>query len=521
MKTASKIAAKDSCNYALNKGNSNETNIKVTQEIAALFGNVPKPNESYDVSFYIEKGDFIRSLCQIMGTLPLYDNKGRWVPFSEQLFNEKTKAIYDFFGEENSKEIKAKLTKPGTHPICLNFGSNSFCIRDFLVESRSILTFTESNGKIKLKIEYDDRSSITLENRDSKIVAYQQIFYGTPGSGKSWKIKQLYEMSLVNGKWVEDNKKKKYVIRTTFHPDTDYSQFVGCYKPKTYGDGEEKKITYTFVPQPFTEAYVKAWSDMENKYYLIIEEINRGNCAQIFGDLFQLLDRNKKGYSEYPIKADHDLEEYLLEHLPEGNGGIEEGKLCLPPNLSIIASMNTSDQSLFPMDSAFKRRWEWEYVPICYDKTTQDGNENKAYEFTITINNNREYSWINFLRVVNYLVKKVTDSEDKQMGNFFIKHNVEEKEFISKVMYYLWSEVCKDNFGSGQNFFRKDDDKEFSFNELFDDKDHQLLVAFMDYLQSKTKEKDELKDIKIEKEKKKNNSASHTTETSEEVKEEG
>ena len=182
----------------------------------------------------------------------------------------------------------------------------------------------------------------------------QKIYFGTPGSGKSWIIKQQYE---------QDESK---VFRTTFHPDTDYASFVGCYKPVKDKE-DEKKIVYEFVPQAFTDAYVAAWSDLEHPYYLIIEEINRGNCAQIFGDLFQLLDRNKDGYSEYPIKADHDLKDYLVEHLPEDNEGIRDGKLCLPPNLSIIASMNTSDQSLFPMDSAFKRRWSWEYVPIDYD----------------------------------------------------------------------------------------------------------------------------------------------------------
>ena len=261
----------------------------------------------------------------------------------------------------------------------------------------------------------------------------------------------------------------------------------------------ESKITYSFVPQSFTNAYVAAWNDLGNSYFLIIEEINRGNCAQVFGDLFQLLDRKEDGTSDYTIKADNDLRDYLEENLTNKDG-IKNGELSLPPNLYIWATMNTSDQSLFPMDSAFKRRWDWEYIPICYDETTQDGKENNAYHFKITING-RNFSWINFLRVVNLLVKDATDSEDKQMGNFFIKHDVEEKEFISKVMYYLWSEVCKDNFGSSQNFFRTEDDKEFSFNELFDDKDHAILLSFMKRLQKEADERDELKDkgIVIEK----------------------
>ena len=280
----------------------------------------------------------------------------------------------------------------------------------------------------------------------------QKIYFGTPGSGKSWTIKETYEQDLSK------------VIRTTFHPDTDYAQFVGCYKPKTYGEGAEKKISYEFTPQAFTEAYVKAWSDLEHPYYLIIEEINRGNCAQIFGDLFQLLDRNKEGYSEYPIKADNDLKDYLVAHLPEDSEGIMNGKLCLPPNLSIIASMNTSDQSLFPMDSAFKRRWSWEYVPIDYD------NEVSA-KFEINIGGETE-NWHDFLKKVNEKIKKVTSSEDKQMGNFFIKQSIDEKEFCDKVMFYLWSEVGKDNYQTNDAIFRyyaeEDKPKEFSFNELYD-----------------------------------------------------
>lgn len=296
----------------------------------------------------------------------------------------------------------------------------------------------------------------------------QQIIFGSPGSGKSWTIKEKYEKDATK------------VIRTTFHPDTDYAQFVGCYKPKTYEEDGKKKISYEFTPQAFTEAYVKAWNDLEHPYYLIIEEINRGNCAQIFGDLFQLLDRNKEGYSEYPIKADNDLKVFLLEHLPEDSEGIKDGKLCLPPNLSIIASMNTSDQSLFPMDSAFKRRWAWEYVPIDY-------NNKISAQFKINIDGVPE-DWHEFLKKVNEKIKKVTSSEDKQMGNFFIKGSIDEKEFCDKVMFYLWSEVGKDNYQTNDAIFKyyageEKDPKEFSFNELYDaEKRMAILKGFIRYI---------------------------------------
>ena len=314
-----------------------------------------------------------------------------------------------------------------------------------------------------LLLDHIEKTKITSMSNTS----LQKIYFGTPGSGKSWTIKQEYEQ--------DDTK----VFRTTFHPDTDYASFVGCYKP-VKDDEEEKKIVYEFVPQAFTDAYVAAWSDLDNPYYLIIEEINRGNCAQIFGDLFQLLDRNKYGYSEYPIKADHDLRDYLEENLPEDSEGIRDGKICLPPNLSIIASMNTSDQSLFPMDSAFKRRWSWEYVPIDYENS-------ESGAFTITIGG-ETYNWHTFLKAVNKKIKAVTSSEDKQMGNFFIKSSVDEKEFCDKVMFYLWSEVGKDNYQTNDAIFKyyTEDDRlvEFSFNELYEaTKKTGILKGFIRYIE--------------------------------------
>ena len=245
--------------------------------------------------------------------------------------------------------------------------------------------------------------------------------------------------------------------------------------------GNNTTIAYAFTPQVFTKAYVHAWEHPNEKVYLVIEEINRGNCAQIFGDLFQLLDRKDDGTSCYPIRADKDLADYL-QHVLNGDAkrGIEGGNLCLPPNLHIIATMNTSDQSLFPMDSAFKRRWDWEYIPINYS------DEVKSGQFVITIND-KNYKWVTVLKAVNRHIRDLTHSEDKQMGNFFVKNSIEKEAFKSKVMAYLWHEVCKDEYGTQGNFFRsyeeeKKDVKEFSFNELYEEVDYLLLQGFMAYL---------------------------------------
>lgn len=263
--------------------------------------------------------------------------------------------------------------------------------------------------------------------------------------------------------------------------------------------------------------------------FLIIEEINRGNCAQIFGDLFQLLDR-KAGFSQYPICADEDIRKCLLsQHTDDDpsfgvNGleftseqislinsildcnddvayGIAHGEvLVLPPNLIIYATMNTSDQSLFPMDSAFKRRWEWEYIPIEYEKKKRDGTPNESYDFTITIGENENekvYRWVDFLKIVNKKIYDTSRSEDKQMGNFFIKSSIGAKEFINKVMFYLWNEVCKEEYGTTRNFFRTignstdGNEKEFKFVDLFEpEKSDKLLIGFINYLKKESLEKD-------------------------------
>lgn len=339
----------------------------------------------------------------------------------------------------------------------------------------------------------------------------QQIFYGAPGTGKSFSIKSVIaEHMSIDVDQVDmeaDN-----IFRTTFHPDYDYAQFVGCYKPTKEKNGD---ITYDFVPQVFVNALVEAYggvqpaksssntsattdqvADGETKkddlneeetvveqtvesevetqavkpVYLVIEEINRGNCAQIFGDIFQLLDRNANGESEYSISVDKDLREYLEINCPNA---ICNGKIKIPANLSIIATMNTSDQSLFPMDSAFKRRWEWVHVPIKNQNFDKDGNQ---VHFKIVVEKGKyEYDWNEFQNAVNIEIQNKTHSEDKQMGDYFIKKDVSLDEFINKVMFYLWNDVCKENYQTEDNFFRTEDESteeetEFSFGEMMADK---------------------------------------------------
>ena len=224
----------------------------------------------------------------------------------------------------------------------------------------------------------------------------------------------------------------------------------------------EQIITYNFVEQAFLQAYIEAWKDREKPEFLVIEEINRGNCAQIFGDLFQLLDRGDNGYSEYAIRADTDLQKHLckafedveIEDYPNIKSGTE---LLLPNNLYIRATMNTSDQSLFPIDSAFKRRWDWKYVPIA------NGNNNGTeLNWKIEIDGN-QYDWWTFVKTINKHVFDTTNSEDKQLGFFFCKakNNIISAEtFVCKVIFYLWNDVFKD-FGFEDKIF---EDKEDSVN---------------------------------------------------------
>lgn len=404
--------------------------------------------------------------------------------------------------------------------------NNDDIIRNYINNYSRILTFS-SDGKLNItdidptpiiyRMDRSDKQSFfdnfnNEKNETLKPIAesLQQIYYGAPGTGKSFTI--------------DDKTDDGNSVRTTFHPDSDYASFVGAYKPtmenvpinSIYGEsvqfatgknghpGTEKKIVYKYVPQAFLKAYVAAWSNLDTPYFLIIEEINRGNCAQIFGDLFQLLDRNNAGSSSYAIHADEDITQFLSDDdkgfaslsddqkdairafvLHKDNGktqavgqDILDGKLLLlPPNLYIWATMNTSDQSLFPIDSAFKRRWDWKYTPIEYhpiDKKTQ-----QPIDWKFQIGDNI-YSWGQFLSKINPEIYTLTESSDKQMGYFFAKADnatsiISEDVFLNKVLFYLWTDVFKDFDVSNELFKNKDKNRSFIFTDFFDkDQPHAL-----------------------------------------------
>lgn len=380
-----------------------------------------------------------------------------------------------------------------------NIRKTKFTIRNYFAGGYSDLHVKKANDNIfdititNTNTPYDDGKEEGLEEKftiPKPTMPLQQIFYGAPGTGKSHIIKETTSD--------ED------VIRTTFHPDTDYSTFVGAYKPTTISvpvttvigtkavivegiDGNpmtEDKIVYEFVSQAFLQAYIAAWKkhfetqdgETVKNEYLVIEEINRGNCAQIFGDLFQLLDRGQSGFSEYPIKADADMKKQLqkafagdvMPHEETINRLFNDENivskvlngdvLLLPNNLYILATMNTSDQSLFPIDSAFKRRWDWTYIPISDAKMG----------WTINVDGD-SYDWWQFLGKINDKIGITTNSEDKKLGYFFCKAKsgvISADTFVGKVVFYLWYDVFKD-FEFNDPIFNDVDGRKLSFDKFY------------------------------------------------------
>ena len=555
MQQLSKIVTRQDANFKLSPSASNETSINLSKEISALIS-----DESGDATFTLYKSDFIKALSALCLIPKIYLKKEQQPSNLWNIFRDLSQQIEVQFGDAETSQYTINHFKREDGRAYFNNlkSANGFNLRAFLVEQFAVLTFERTeDGKLSIRLNIDapkqkETPHINIVEEEPIIdEPLQQILFGAPGTGKSHTINSDANITEQNS------------IRTTFHPDSDYSTFVGCYKPtkkeqskgvltplndlisiskeqstteqrvkfiSKYAESikaaakenglsdnriirdanyfgwnsdtylmnflneileerakiDDSEITYDFTPQAFTNAYVAAWKDLDNPFYLIIEEINRGNCAQIFGDIFQLLDRDEHGYSSYKTTPDQDLANYIREQFTNtdiDDADVKSGKkMQLPPNLHIWATMNTSYQSLFPIDSAFKRRWDWRYIPIDY---TDRGHYINCGD--------TQYSWADFLQKVNDRVESVTQSEDKKLGYWFMGNGAEQKEitidrFVSKVVFYLWNDVFKDFGKSGNTIFKDSFAKFHLFFDFSGKPKVDVVKAFLDALEVKSRE---------------------------------
>ncbi len=242
-----------------------------------------------------------------------------------------------------------------------------------------------------------------------------KIYYGAPGTGKSHAVNDI--VGMVN------------VVRTVFHPDTQNSDFFGCLKPKMEGD----KVTYQFAPGPFCNALKAAFLDPVHHHYLVIEELNRAPAAAVFGELFQLLDRNQNGDGEYKVDFPNPESQAWFKAQ-----GVQEAKLRMPSNLSIVATMNSADQGVYPLDTAFRRRWEQEYLPL-YDGLGPQGVVNCFGKAGTVL----RVSWRDFAMALNHCLLRFDIPEDRLLGLWFVKEHELNAQVPAKILLYLWDDLLR------------------------------------------------------------------------------
>lgn len=356
--------------------------------------------------------------------------------------------------------------------------------------NKLLISVDEDEKVLTLDIEFSSiKEFITFKSKSPiKDIPYNhnRIVFGAPGTGKSFQL--------------EEDRIKYFgnrYIRVTFHPNYSYSHFVGTYKPvpETYEDenGDKKEeITYKYVPGPFMKAFVESINESDEPFLLLIEEINRANVAAVFGDVFQLLDR-KDGESEYEIQTSNDMKDYLDGEIDDKNYDTE--RIRIPSNMYIWATMNSADQGVFPMDTAFKRRWDFKYIGI-------DDNDKDMKDIFVKVGNDeKELCW-NDLRTAinNKLSNECNINEDKLLGPYFISKDVLESEkiviekegvseerlfvkendkfidaFKNKVLMYLYEDVAKQQNIRSKLFSGCDDYSKFSsLCEEFDEKGEEI-----------------------------------------------
>lgn len=303
------------------------------------------------------------------------------------------------------------------------------------------------------------------ETDDEEVPAYKSdgniIYFGAPGTGKSYNLNQ--------DKYILLKDFPNNYERVTFHPDYSYANFVGTYKPVP----EDDSITYEYVPGPFMRSLKKAFEKPSEPFLLIIEEINRANVAAVFGDVFQILDRDKGNKSVYPIDASEDMKSY-----------INQDKIYLPNNLFIWATMNSADQGVFPMDTAFKRRWDFKYFSINHDDNLIDD--------THTIINDEPLYWNDLRKAINDELLSYKINEDKLLGPFFAFNEFMNQEistetfkdiFKNKIIMYLFEDAAKSR--RNELFSGVGKGKNLTYSQICDEFDKKGVEIFTESIREK------------------------------------
>lgn len=347
----------------------------------------------------------------------------------------------------------------------------NLCTFSNLSPEQFLKKFIGNHNHKNVVLEMIDRG-VNLLSVDSLVIkvplniGFNKIIYGAPGAGKSASVSEIVG---------------KNFIRTVFHPETQYSDFIGCLKP--HKDSSSGSITYSFRKGPFIKILEEALLHPEKQHFLVIEELNRANTAAVFGEIFQLLDRDNSGKSEYPIFIqDEDLYDALKEKLGSDNELIKKRELIIPSNLSIIATMNSSDQAVFPLDTAFKRRWIFEYLPIDF-KNCATGK--------VPINHADlpNVEWKTLAQTINTVLIQLKVVEDKLIGPWFIKDSdlVEGQAkltFIGKICSYLWDDALK--YKNKDAIFKSDIHGYGELYQRYSNKEPIFSEKFMEMLQLQT-----------------------------------
>ncbi|MCI8556270.1 MAG: AAA domain-containing protein [Lachnospiraceae bacterium] len=375
-------------------------------------------------------------------------------------------------------------------PASVKFGENKSDAVNSIYEDMEMEEDApeEEDMDYKPYIEPEYYTGCSCKNRDTgEEYAHNRIVFGAPGTGKSYRLNCERADLIENGGGYE---------RVTFHPDYSYAHFVGTYKPVPSKAG----ISYEFVPGPFMRTYVRAIENgrSENKedvkpYLLLIEEINRANVAAVFGEVFQLLDRDERNVSQYPVKPSEDIKAYLAKELGGQSSDYEE--LRLPDNMYIWATMNSADQGVFPMDTAFKRRWDFAYIGI-------DDNDEGIRGKTVILGRKvvQKVEWNKLRKAINKFLAKQKINEDKQLGPYFISKNIvipqngdeiDRNKFIetfkNKVIMYLFEDAARQKRAS---LFEGCFQKSSRYSEICHEFDEKGLGIFNRDIQIDTKPED-------------------------------